>query len=184
MSVERSSVPAVPTRAQALKIMEKAGCDPKVIRHCKAVAELAARIAKKMEGQGVKIDEELVQAGALLHDLGRSKSHGIDHAIVGAGLARELGLDPKVAMIIERHIGAGIPAGEAVKLGLPEKDYIPETIEEKIVTHADNMCNFKRHKVDVSIEKLEKKGQMGAADRMRKLHKELSDIAGIDLNDL
>ena len=184
MSVRRSSVPSLPDRAQALKIMEKAGCDPKVIQHCKAVAEFAAMITKKMEGQGVIIDGELVQAGALLHDLGRSKSHGIDHAIVGAGLARELGLDPKIVMIIERHIGAGIPAGEAVKLGLPKKDYIPETIEEKIVTHADNMCNFKRHSVDVSIEKLEAKGQMSAAQRMRRLHKELSDIAGIDLNDL
>jgi len=184
MSLKRSSVPPLPTKVQALKIMEKAGCDPKVIAHCKSVAEFAARIAKRIVGQGVKIDEELVQAGALLHDLGRSKSHGIDHAIVGAGLARELGLDPKIIMIIERHIGAGIPAGEAVKLGLPKKDYLPETLEEKIVTHADNMCNLQRHKVEVSIEKLEAKGQLGAAQRMRRLHKELSEIAGIDLNDL
>ena len=41
--------------------------------------------------------------------------------------------------IIERHIGAGIPKEEAVGLGLPEKDYIPVTIEEKIVAHADNL---------------------------------------------
>jgi uncharacterized protein (TIGR00295 family) len=184
MSEKRSSVPIIPNKAQALKIMEKAGCDPKVIQHCMAVAELASVIAKRMEGQGVIIDEDLVQAGALLHDLGRSKSHGIDHAIVGAGLAKELGLDPKIIMIIERHIGAGIPAGEAVKLGLPKKDYLPQTIEEKIVTHADNMCNFKRHRVEVSIEKLEAKGQLSAAQRMRRLHKELSDIAGVDLNDL
>jgi len=184
MSTKQSSIPAVPTRAQALKIMEKAGCDPKVIRHCKAVAELAAVITKRMEDKGVKVDGDLVQAGALLHDLGRSKSHGIDHAVVGANLAKELGLDPKIVMMIERHIGAGIPADEAVKLGLPKKDYLPQTLEEKIVTHADNMCNFKRHNVMVSIEKLEAKGQLSAAERMRALHKELSDIAGIDLNDL
>jgi uncharacterized protein (TIGR00295 family) len=184
MSAKRTVTASVPNRAQALKIMEKAGCDPKVIQHCKAVAEFAAVITKRFEEHGVKVDEKLVQAGALLHDLGRSRSHGIDHAVVGASLAKELGLDPKIIQIIERHIGAGIPAKEAVKLGLPEKDYIPLTIEEKIVTHADNMCNFKRHRVDVSIEKLEAKGQLSAAERMRRLHKELSDIAGMDLNDL
>jgi uncharacterized protein (TIGR00295 family) len=184
MSEKRTPPPPIPDRAQALKIMEKAGCDPKVIRHCKAVAKFAAIITERFKEQGVKVDGDLVQAGALLHDLGRSKSHSIDHAVVGASLARELGLDPKIIMIIERHIGAGIPADEAVILGLPKKDYIPKTIEEKIVTHADNMCNFKRHPVDVSIEKLEAKGQLSAAQRMRALHKELSDIAGMDLNDL
>jgi len=184
MSVKKSAIPIIPNRAQALKIMEKAGCDPQVIRHCKAVADFAAVITKRLEERGVKVDASLVQAGALLHDLGRSKSHGIDHAVIGAGLAKELGLDPKIIMMIERHIGAGIPADEAVKLGLPKKDYIPKTLEEKIVTHADNMCNFKRHNVSVSIDKLESKGQQSAAERMRSLHKELSDIAGIDLNDL
>ncbi len=30
---------------------------------------------------------------------------------------------------------------EAVELGLPEKDYIPSTIEEKIISHADNLIH-------------------------------------------
>jgi uncharacterized protein len=28
-----------------------------------------------------------------------------------------------------------------VKLGLPEKSYVPQTIEEKIVAHADNLIS-------------------------------------------
>ena len=45
----------------------------------------------------------------------------------------------KVVRIIERHIGAGITAEEAERLGLPKKDYIPQTPEEKIVSYADNL---------------------------------------------
>jgi uncharacterized protein len=43
--------------------------------------------------------------------------------------------------IIERHIGAGITAPEAVRLGLPQKDYLPLTTEEKIVSYADNLIS-------------------------------------------
>ena len=46
--------------------------------------------------------------------------------------------------IIERHIGAGITESEAEKLGLPKKSYVPETIEEKIVAHADNLTSGSR----------------------------------------
>jgi uncharacterized protein len=182
--MSNGKVPALPRPDEAIRILKENGCHKKVIEHCTAVADFAAVITKRLQARGVKVDADLVQVGAMLHDLGRSKSHGIDHAVEGARLAKELGLDPKVINIIERHIGAGISADEAVRLGLPRKDYIPETIEEKVVCHADNMCNFKRHNVEVTIEKLEKKGQKGAADLMRRLHKELSDMAGIDLNDL
>jgi len=44
-------------------------------------------------------------------------------------------------LIIERHVGAGITASEAVRLGLPEKDYLPLTREERIVSYADNLIS-------------------------------------------
>ena len=43
--------------------------------------------------------------------------------------------------IIERHIGAGITKEEAKSLGLPERSYMPQTLEEKIVAHADNLIS-------------------------------------------
>ena len=46
--------------------------------------------------------------------------------------------------IIERHIGAGITAAEAARLGLPKKDYLPLTVEEKIVSYADNLTSGTR----------------------------------------
>ena len=129
----------------ALALLIKAGCSPSVIDHCKTVAGYAKEIAIKIsersanEGHPVDIDIDTVFIGGLLHDIGRSKTHGIRHAVEGAAIAVENGLDENIVRIIERHIGAGIPMDDASGLGLPEKDYIPVTIEEKIVAHADNL---------------------------------------------
>jgi uncharacterized protein len=129
----------------ALALLIKAGCSSSVIDHCKTVAGYAKEIAIQIsesaanDGHPVDIDIEVVFIGGLLHDIGRSKTHGIRHAIEGAAIAVENGLDDKLVRIIERHIGAGIPMDEASVLGLPEKDYMPITIEEKIVAHADNL---------------------------------------------
>jgi uncharacterized protein len=130
---------------EAIDLLINTGCSPDIIEHCRAVAECAKQIAMaisenaKRKGQPMNIDIDAVFLGALLHDIGRSKTHGIGHAIAGAKIAVENGLDDKIIKIIERHIGAGIPKEEAPGLGLPEKDYLPVTIEEKIVAHADNL---------------------------------------------
>ncbi|MFZ3382998.1 MAG: TIGR00295 family protein [Candidatus Methanoperedens sp.] len=130
---------------EAVDLLIRSGCSADVIEHCKAVADYAKKIAMNIrdnstrKGHPIQIDIEAVFTGALLHDIGRSKTHGIGHAVAGAGIAVENGLDDKLVKIIERHIGAGIPKQEAQGLGLPEKDYVPVTIEEKIVAHADNL---------------------------------------------
>jgi uncharacterized protein len=85
------------------------------------------------------VNLELVEAGALLHDSGRCRTHGIAHAVEGFRLVRGREIEPEVAEIIKRHIGAGISKEEAKELGLPEDDYFPRSLEEKIVAHADNL---------------------------------------------
>ncbi len=131
----------------AIALLIRSGCSPDVIEHCKAVAEYARKIAinirENASGKGSPIDIDVVFVGALLHDIGRSKTHGISHAIAGARIAMDNSLDDSIVNIIERHIGAGIPKEEASSLGLPEKDYLPVTIEEKIVAYADNLISGK-----------------------------------------
>lgn len=129
------------TPDRALQILKDEGCSEKVIAHCLAVSEHATEIAEKLVASGKKVDVELVTIGGLLHDLGRCRSHGIDHAVIGATIAVELGLDPLIVNIIKKHIGAGITLEEAKELALPQDDYIPLTIEEKIVAHADNFTS-------------------------------------------
>jgi uncharacterized protein (TIGR00295 family) len=170
----------IPTPEKCIKILEENGCSKEVIRHCKAVRDIAVRIAKKTDA-----DVELVEAGALLHDIGRSKTHGIFHALEGVRIAKKIGIPVNIVKIIERHIGAGISAEVAKKLGLPPKDFIPETLEEKIVCHSDNLIDdCKRQNIESQINKALREGYKDYALRLDDLHKELSKICGINLNDI
>jgi len=125
----------------ALKLLFDVGCSERVISHCKAVSALAVKFAKTCEKKGIPIDINLVEVGGLLHDIGRSKTHDITHAVVGVKIAKSFGLPKPVISIIEHHIGGGISAQEAKKLGLPVKDYFPVTFEEKIVAYADKLIS-------------------------------------------
>jgi uncharacterized protein (TIGR00295 family) len=170
-----------PNRNECLHILEQTGCSPDVIKHCQAVTKIALAICKKIP----EADIDLVEAGALLHDLGRSRTHEIGHAFQGADLARELGLPEELVLIIEKHIAGGIPPETAVELGLPVRDYMPRTLEEKIVAHADNLVEtHKKVRIDRSVKILQNKGLDEAAERVMKLHKELSGYAGIDIDEI
>ena len=58
-------------------------------------------------------------------------------------------------------VEAGITREEAVKLGLPEKSYLPQTLEEKIVAHADNLVSGSE---EVDIDFVIKKWKRRIAD--------------------
>ena len=133
-----------------IEILKKEKTPQNVIDHSIAVYNKALEIAKNFPNA----DLDLIKKGALLHDIGRSKTHSITHAVEGREIACEYGYDENVLNIIERHIGAGITNEEAKKLGLFEKSYVPEALEEKIVAHADNLISgTKEVDVDFVIKK-------------------------------
>jgi len=168
----------LPNRSECLKILKNAGCNKDVIEHCKTVTKLALKIAKKCSA-----NIELVEAGALLHDIGRSRTHGVMHGVEGAKIAKEIGLTDEIVNIIERHLGGGISTEEAVKIGLPEKDYMPVTLEEKIVCHADNLiAHDRKQTLSEAIKPYVKNGRNDIAEKIKKLHKELSERCGVDLD--
>jgi uncharacterized protein len=116
------------TPKDAIRLLHRAGCPPDVIAHARAVAECAREIAERYnERHRNPADIELVIAGALLHDIGRARSNGIDHAIAGAEIAQAFCPDTRIVRIIKQHIGAGIPKVEAERLGLPREDYLSFT---------------------------------------------------------
>lgn len=167
------------SRARAIRILDEAGCPPNVIEHCKTVASLAVEIAERIRENGKEVDIRLVETGALLHDLGRCRTHGISHAVEGFGLARELGLDPRLAEIIKRHIGAGVSEEEAEEIGLPSDDYFPRSLEEKIVAHADNLVRgTRRITIEERITRMRRK-QIGeeVIQRVEKLAEEIEEIS-------
>ena len=133
-----------------IEILKKEKTPPNVIDHSVAVCKKAFEIAQNFPQANL----ELIEKGALLHDIGRSRTHGIRHAIVGVEIAREYGYSEDVLNIIERHIGAGITKEEAKNLVLFDKSYVPQSLEEKIVAHADNLISgTKEVDVDFVIEK-------------------------------
>lgn len=133
-----------------IELLKRENTPPNVIEHSKAVCEKAMKIASNFDDA----DCELIRKGALLHDIGRSRTHDITHAVQGVEVAKDNGYGEDVLNIIERHIGAGITESEAENLGLPVKSYVPQTIEEKIVAHADNLVSGSEEvDVDFVIEK-------------------------------
>ena len=120
-------------------LLVRAGCGRPVLAHAKAVSDLALQFTNN-----TLVNRDLVLAGAMLHDIGRGVTHGIDHAQRGAALARSLDLDERIVSIIERHIGAGMTADECSLERLIPRDCMPETVEEKIVANADNLVHEDR----------------------------------------
>lgn len=155
-------------------ILKEFNCPFFVIEHSKSVMLKAIRLKKDFE---LEVDLDLVKTGAILHDVGRSMTNGIDHAIVGAKLVENMGFPQEVVDIVERHIGAGITKEEAIILGLPPKDYMPITLEEKLVAHSDNLIHGTQE-VDLDFVIKKWKQNLGenhpSIPKIIKLHSEIT----------
>jgi len=172
--------PQLPNREQAIEFLRETNCPPQIINHCIAVANYALEIARKLQEKDINLDLQLIEAGALLHDIGRSKTHSVDHAIAGVEVAKNLGLSPSIVNIIKRHVGAGITPDEAQQLGWSKDNYIPQTLEEKIVCYADKRVDNDKGAVPIQteIKRLQKAGFEQAAERVRLLHIEITNLLG------
>lgn len=167
----------LPNREQAIKILQKNKCTPEVIAHCQAVAALALEIAEKFKAKNYSINTSLIEAGALLHDLGRTKNHSVNHAIEGMQLAQAENLPDPIICIIKRHVGAGITVEEAERLNWPKDNYIPQTLEEKIVCYADKcISGNKRIHAETTVKQLQDQKLYDAAERVRKLHNDITSL--------
>ncbi|MCS7138911.1 MAG: TIGR00295 family protein [Crenarchaeota archaeon] len=132
---------SIPEEEECLKILQDEGVEDNVIRHAIRVSKIARELASRIRMRGYDVDEKLVVAGALLHDIGRSVTHDVSHGVIGGRIIRRRRLDERLARIVERHVGGGITRDEAEKLKLSDKDLIPETLEEKIVCYADKLVD-------------------------------------------
>jgi len=172
-------VKKLPSREQAIRFLHKSGCSNNVIKHCKSVAKLAVEIAEACKERGLNVDLELVEIGALLHDIGRAKTHSVHHAVIGAEIAKSFEISEDVISIIKRHVGGGITDQEAKKLGWPKDIYIPQTLEEKIVSYADKLIDGSRRvPIEKTIEEFSKELPPQAIERLKKLHEEMMDLIG------
>lgn len=166
----------LPSREQAIKFLETKKCSIQVIKHCIAVANIAVEIGEILSGKGFDLDLKLIEAGAILHDIGRAKTHSVHHAIAGAEIAKELGMPESIVSILRRHVGGGITHEEAIELGWAEgEDYMPKSLEEKVVSYADKLVQGSaRVPISLTVEELNAQEKPEAAERVKRLHEEIS----------
>ena len=120
----------IPTEDECLKLLDE--LNPKLKLHSVFVKDLALDVAEKLMKKGVKVNRDLLIAGALLHDITKSGS-GDKHNITGAELILEKGFFPEVANIVRNHIFNTKPC----------------SVEEKIVFYVDKLANPGQVKVSV-----------------------------------
>ncbi len=103
--------------------------------------------------------KQFIVEASMLHDIGICKVIDykedlggnlpyICHIIEGAKILRLEGLE-KHALVAERHTGVGIFKEEVIEKNLPleVKDYVPQTIEEEIISFADMFYKKDSHRV-------------------------------------
>lgn len=133
-----------------------------LIAHSELVAEKAVAIADAHPE--LNIDKDFVREASLLHDIGvflcdapgigcYGSEPYIKHGVLGAELLRREGLE-RYARVCERHTGAGLTKESIIEQGLPlpAQDYLPETIEEKLVCFADKFFSKSRPTQEKSLE--------------------------------
>lgn len=144
----------IPSKDQCLEILKKHNTPLQVIQHCLCVTKIAEEFCQRISD----IDIQLIIAGSMLHDIGRSVNHSIFHAVKGAAILEYEGVDPRVLSIVLKHIGTGITEEEANELGLPSQNYLPQTAEELIVSYSDNLaCGMRKCTFKETLESFIKK---------------------------
>ena len=90
----------VPAPAACRELLARLGAPAPVVAHSEAVALAARRLGAALKDSGVCIDETLLEAAALLHDVARKAPA---HAAAGAALLDAEGY-PRVAAVMRYHM--------------------------------------------------------------------------------
>lgn len=136
------------------------------LTHSIAVTCRALQICDRHPELG--LDRAFVEEAAMLHDIGifecyapsiccHGKEPYLRHGIIGANLMRAEGY-PRHARVCERHTGAGLTKEAIVSgnLPLPHQDYLPETLEEKVVCYADKFYSKTKLKHERTLAEAER----------------------------
>jgi len=169
----------IPDEKEARLLHEKYGSDERIVEHCKTVAAVSTVLVEACARKGVVVDRSAVLAAALLHDIGRTRTQSVHHGHVGAELLRNEGVDEIVLEIVKRHVGAGISREESQALGFPEGDYVPRTIEEKVVCFSDKMVGSDQVRpFEEEVQRFIRRGH--DVDRLRRLRDDIAELMGED----
>jgi uncharacterized protein (TIGR00295 family) len=169
----------IPSEGDSLALHKKYRSNERIVAHCRTVARVSMVITEEFERRGRRVDSKVVLAAALLHDIGRTRVQTVRHGLEGSEILQGEGVDEKILEVVRRHVGAGISAEEARKLDLPDLDYIPRTLEERIVCFADKMVDADAVRpFEGEVRRFARKGH--DVERLLALKKGLADELGTD----
>ncbi|NIA04245.1 MAG: HD domain-containing protein [Nitrospiraceae bacterium] len=188
------------TESEAIFLLKKHSSDEdsynKILAHSRAVQSLALEITNKIKAKNpsVQINIDIISIGALLHDIGRFKyppTSGINsvlHGLEGYKIIKQEFENRydwnevnEVALIARNHVGFGIYHYDITlqKLPLPISDYVPTTLEQKIVCYADNLIFFTRRGTIYEIlKRFSNKISLFLLKRGIVLHNEIASLTG------
>lgn len=139
-----------------------------LVRHSEQVRDRALQIVDAHPEwiESGEVDRNFVAEAAMLHDIGiiyvnapkifcNGEHKYIEHGFLGAELLRNEGL-PKHALVAERHTGSGITLEQVLReeLPVPERDYCPQSLEEKIICYADKFYSKSHIGEEVAMSKI------------------------------
>ncbi len=176
----------IPSKELCVSILGALRVPTASIAHADMVERVASHVARCIARRYPgKVNLDLVTAGAMLHEMGTAREEGLRYIMAGVGLARKLGLDPRLVEILRRHKGLAIGPVDAGHIGIPMTDLSIRTVEEWIVAHVDLLVvGDQRRSVQETVSKFEKAGKHEAAARILDSHVRLSLAAGCDVDKL
>lgn len=138
-----------PTESQITALHKKYAPSQQIFEYVYLHSQIVARICRDVaQRSGVVVNTELVQAGAMLHDIGTYQLYDTDgtehadyirHGVIGYEILKSEGFDEAICRFAAHHTGAGISKQQIIdnKLPIPAKDYFAKTDEELLVMYAD-----------------------------------------------
>lgn len=118
------------------------------------------------EEGGREAARQFIAEAAMLHDIGifycdaprifcTGEHKYIEHGYLGAELLRKEGF-PKHALVAERHTGSGILLEQVIReeLPIPERDYCPISLPEKIICYADKFYSKSHLGEELNLNKV------------------------------
>jgi uncharacterized protein len=181
--------PAIPSPGDCLALMAAYGMLPNIREHSLMVRDVALYLGTFLVEAGFTLRLDLIEAGALLHDLGKTYCLGtsLNHAEWGAQAVNDAGY-PEVAQVVREHIFLEIPSDDSRPIREAEVvNYADKRVlHSRVVTLADRFADLfvrygKSHEAKSRIAGLEQGARRLEAKLFRPLTLHPMDL--LELND-
>jgi len=136
----------IPTETEIIKLHKKYAKSETHFKRMFVHGEIVALIAASLAGKIDKdVDLSVLRSSCLLHDVGAymfmdeagkiDKSYYQLHPMVGSKILEEEGVDKRICRIVIEHQLLALPEGYSAPI--PEKNYLPKSIESRLLNYAD-----------------------------------------------